>query len=143
MSPEPTEEHAPPGHDADATHRQRFGLILAVGLGLIAAGFSYFGTRDAWVTAGRRPDLEVAAPSGVAMDPVWDLDLPEEPHRDVFQTSCLICHSARLPLSQPTFHREQWVEIVHKMVDAYGAPMTAEDESHVVDYLLAARPPGP
>ena len=38
MSPEPTAEHATPGHDADATRRQRFGLVLAVGLGLIAAG---------------------------------------------------------------------------------------------------------
>ena len=60
-----------------------------------------------------------------------------------FQTSCVICHSARLPLSQPPFPREKWVEVVHKMVDAYGAPMTPEEESHVVDYLLAARPPGP
>ena len=143
MSPEPTEGHAPPGHDADATHRQRFGLVLAVGLGLIAAGISYFGTRDAWVTADRRPDAEVVATSGVATDPAWDLELPEGPHRDEFQTSCLICHSARLPLSQPPFGREKWVEIVHKMVAVYGAPMTPEDESHVVDYLLAARPPGP
>ena len=143
MSPERTERRAPSGHDADATHRQRFGLILAGGLGLIAAGISYFGTRDAWVTADRRPDAEAVATSGVTMDPAWDLELPEEPHRDVFQTSCLICHSARLPLSQPAFHREQWVEIVHKMVAVYGAPMTPEDESRVVDYLVAARPPGP
>ena len=26
---------------------------------------------------------------------------PQGPHRDEFQTSCLICHSARLPLGQP------------------------------------------
>ena len=45
MSPERTERRAPSGHHADATHRQRFGLILAGGLGLIAAGISYFGTR--------------------------------------------------------------------------------------------------
>ena len=143
MSPERTERRAPSGHHADATHRQRFGLILAGSLGLIAAGISYFGTRGAWVTADRRPDAEAVATSGVTMDPAWDLELPEEPHRDVFQTSCLICHSARLPLSQPAFHREQWVEIVHKMVAVYGAPMTPEDESRVVDYLVAARPPGP
>ncbi len=141
MSPERTERRAPSGHDA--THRQRFGLILAGGVGLIAAGISYFGTRAAWVTADRRPDAGAVATSGVAMDPAWDLDLPEEPHRDVFQTSCLICHSARLALSQPTFPREQWVEVVHKMVAAYGAPMTPEDESRVVDYLVAAQPPGP
>jgi len=110
---------------------------------LIAAGISYFGTRDAWVTNDRRPDANAVASSGVVMDPAWDIDLPEEPHRDEFQTSCLICHSARLPLSQPAFHREQWVEIVHKMVAVYGAPMTPEEESRVVDYMVAARPPGP
>ncbi len=143
MSPERTAGRAPSAHGADATYRQRFGLILAGGLGLIAAGFSYFGTRDDWVTAGRRPDSSAVATSGVAMDPAWELELPEEPHRDVFQTSCLICHSARLPFSQPAFHREQWVEIVHKMVTMYGAPMTPEDESRVVDYLVVARPPSP
>ncbi len=50
-------------YDADATHRQRFGLILALGLGLIATGISYVGTRDAWVTAGRRPVEGVVATS--------------------------------------------------------------------------------
>ena len=143
MSSKPTTGHTPSGHDADATRRQRFGLILAVGLGLIAAGISYLGTRDAWVTAGRRPDAEIVATSGVAADPAWDFELPEGPHRDEFQTSCLICHSARLPFGQPTFRREKWAEIVHKMVAVYGAPMTPEDESRVVDYLLAARPLGP
>ncbi len=79
----------------------------------------------------------------MAADPAWDIEMPEGPHRDEFQTSCLICHSARLPFSQPTFRREKWVEIVHKMVDAYGAPLTPEEESQVVDYLLAVRPPRP
>ncbi len=65
----------------------------------------------------------------MATDPAWDIELPEGPHRDEFQTSCLICHSARLPLGQPPFDREKWAEIVHKMVAVYGAPMTPEDES--------------
>ena len=143
MSPEPTAEHNTCGHLADATRRQRFGLALAVGLGLIAAGVSYFGTRDAWVTADRSPDAEVVETSGVGAEPAWDIELPEGPHRDEFQTSCLICHSARLPLGQPPFGREKWAEIVHKMVAVYGAPITSEDESRVVDYLLAARPPAP
>ena len=69
MSPEPTEGHAPPGHDPDATHRQRFGLILAIGVGSIAGGFSYFGTRDVWVTGDRRPAAVVAAPSVVGDGP--------------------------------------------------------------------------
>jgi hypothetical protein len=143
MSRELTQGHSASGSEAEAINRQRFGLILAVGLSLIAAGVSYVGTRDVWVTADRRPDAEVVATSGVTSDLAWDLELPEGPNRADFQTSCLICHSARLPLSQPPFRREKWAEVVHKMVDSYGAPMTPEDESHVVDYLLAARPPGP
>ena len=91
-------------------------------LGLIAAGFSYFGTRDAWVIADRRPEVTPAAPSGEEADPAWDIELPEGPHRDEFQTSCLICHSARLPLGQPRFGRDRWAEIVHKMAAAYGRP---------------------
>jgi hypothetical protein len=79
----------------------------------------------------------------VAADPAWDINLPEDPHRDAFQTSCLICHSARLPLGQPRFGRDKWAEVVHKMVAAYGAPLTPQEEGEVVDYLLVARPPGP
>ena len=37
MSPEPTAGRADSGHDADATRRRRFGLSLALALGLIAA----------------------------------------------------------------------------------------------------------
>lgn len=143
MSPEPTEGQTLPGPDPDATHRQRFGLILVLGVGAIAGVISYFGTRDFWVTGDRPFASAVAESSVVAMDPAWDLDFPPGPYRAEFQTSCVICHSARLPFSQPPFHRDKWVEVVHKMVDAYGAPMTPEEESHVVDYLLAARPPGP
>ncbi len=141
MSLEPTGPQTAPDHHADATRRQRFGLLLASGLGLIAAGFSYVGTRDTWVTADRRPDSEPVTTAGEAPDPAWDVPLPVGPHRDEFETSCLICHSARLPLGQPKFPRQKWVEIVHKMVAVYGAPLTPEDESEVVDYLLAVKPP--
>ncbi len=147
MSREPSAKHTTFGPDADATRRQRFGLILVIGLGLIAGGISYIGTKDVWVTAGRDADASVAitpAPAtAVAADPAWDIELPEGPHRDEFQSSCLICHSARLPLGQPSFRREKWTEIVHKMVAVYGAPMTPDDETRVVDYLLVARPPDP
>jgi cytochrome c5 len=143
MSSERTAGNPTPGPEPDATHRQRFGLVLSVGLGFLAAGISYFGTRDAWVTADRRPDPEAVSTSAVPTDPASDIELPEGPHRDEFQTSCLICHSARLPLGQPPFGREQWAEIVHKMVAVYGAPSTVEEEALVVDYLLAARPPAP
>jgi cytochrome c5 len=143
MSSDQSTDHAQPKHDSDAQRRQRFGLLLTIGLFMIAAGVSYSGTRSAWIVADRRPDSKFAAISDAAADPVSDLELPLGPNRDEFQTSCLTCHSARLPLGQPPFGRKKWDEIVHKMVAIYGAPMTPENESHVVEYLLVARPPAP
>jgi hypothetical protein len=141
MSPEPAEGQVPPGLESVAIGRTRFGIILTFGVVLIAAGFSYFGTRDGWVTRDRRTGAPVLAAAADATDPAWDLELPEGPHQAEFQTSCLSCHSARLPLGQPPFRREKWVEIVHKMVDAFGAPLNREQELEVVDYLIAVRPP--
>ena len=95
------------------------------------------------MTADRPPKLTPSSLSSVEGNPAWDIELPAGPHRDEFESSCLICHSARLPLGQPGFRREKWAEIVHKMVAAYGAPVTPRQEAEVVDYLLAIRPPGP
>ncbi len=146
MSSDPNAARPHSGHDADAdadaTGRQRFGLGLALSLGLVSAGFAYLGTRDVWVVADRRPEVTPVALSSMEPDPAWDIALPEGPHRDEFQTSCLTCHSARLPLGQPRFGREKWAEVVHKMVAVYGAPVTPQQEAEVVDYLLAVRPPG-
>jgi hypothetical protein len=124
MSSDPTDLPEAPGHRADGTRRQRLGLVLTVVVCLIAAGISYTGTNDGWVVADRRSDREIVTMSGLAVDLASDIELPDGPHRDEFQTSCLICHSARLPLGQPSFGREKWTEIVHKMVAVYGAPIT-------------------
>ena len=123
MSSEPTARHAPPGHDADATRRQRFGLVLAVVLGLDRRRDLLL--RDEGRLGGGRP---ASRPPRSWRRRAWRRTRPgisscrEGPHRDEFQTSCLICHSARLPFGQPPFGREKWAEIVHKMVAVYGAP---------------------
>lgn len=127
--------------DLDASYRQRFGLVLAAVLGLCATVIAYFGTRDTWIIAARTPTAGAATAAGIGADVAWDIELPPGPHLGEFQTSCLICHSARLPLGQPPFGRDKWGEIVHKMVAVYGAPVSPENEARVVDYLLAARPP--
>jgi hypothetical protein len=143
MSPEPHAVPTDSGRDAGAARRQRFALILTLALAVISAWFSYVGTRDTWVVAERRSGTIPVARSGLESDPAWDIELPEGPHRDEFQTSCLICHSARLPLGQPRFGREKWDEVIHKMVTAYGAPVSPKQEAEVADYLLAVRPPDP
>ncbi len=145
MSSESADHSAALGPGAIVSRRQRFGLILVGGVGLIASVVAYFGTRDTWTTTTQ--GLETSAEAGVVATQVADADdasdLPDGPNRDEFQSSCLICHSVRLPLDQPLFGREKWAEIVHKMVASYGAPLAPDDEARVVDYLLAARPQEP
>lgn len=134
---------SPPTWQRDDVRRRWFGLLLVGGLGVLAAGVSFIGTKETWSTAKGPPELGVEDSSRVAADPAWDFELPPGPHRAQFQTSCLICHSARLPFGQPVFHREKWTEIVHKMTAVYGAPMAPADETKVVDYLTAVMPPTP
>ena len=55
MSAESTAGYTSPGREPDVTHRQRFGLILVLAVGSIAGVFSYFGTRDVWLTGDRPP----------------------------------------------------------------------------------------
>jgi hypothetical protein len=65
--------------------------------------------------------------------------LPPGPHLAEFQVACTTCHSTRLALTQPSFPKAKWGEVVHKMVATYGAPLNAADEAQVVDYLAAIR----
>lgn len=66
-------------------------------------------------------------------------DLPSGPSRETFVNNCTTCHSARLVLNQPGFSRDKWLEIVRKMVTSYGAPLDAEDEPGIADYLVSIR----
>ena len=122
-----------------AVRRQRLGLIVLTVLGLVAGGLSFQGTRDSWRVAA------VPAPGsspGSSADVDRAIDepaLPPGPHQAEFQAACLICHSARLPLTQPPLNREKWIEIVHKMVAAYGAPVAPEEEAQIAEYLLATQ----
>ena len=122
-----SESHASP------SGRQRFGLALTGALLLAAAGASYLGVRGPTAVA---PPVG-PAPSAAALPE--EVEVPPGPHRAEFQTSCVICHSPRLALNQPPFKEAKWAEIVHKMVAAYGAPLTKDDEDRVVEYLLAAQ----
>jgi hypothetical protein len=79
-------------------------------------------------------------------DPVYHVDLPiEEPHvppgpyRDEFTAVCRLCHSPRLALNQPVLTEKQWNAVVHKMVAVYQAPLSAEQERHIVAYLTAVQ----
>jgi hypothetical protein len=42
---------------------------------------------------------------------------------------------------QPTFSRAVWEKEVKKMVDAYGASISAPEQQQIVEYLVAVRGP--
>lgn len=118
-------------------------ILAALVLLLIAgAGIAYVGTRGS-------PLPEVAARPATAVDltsqvvtldlPALEPDVPQGPHRQTFQVSCTVCHSLRVPLSQPRLPEAKWKEVVHKMVAAYGAPMTPDQEKEIVAYLMTVR----
>jgi cytochrome c5 len=73
--------------------------------------------------------------------PEYAPDIPPGPNQKIYEQHCLLCHSSRYVLMQPPFSRTVWEKEVKKMVDAYGAPITAADQPLIVDYLVAIRGP--
>jgi hypothetical protein len=67
--------------------------------------------------------------------------IPEGPNRTQFQAYCRLCHSPRLPLTQPRLSQEKWAGVVSKMVKTYGAPIPPDQEPAIVAYLTAVRGP--
>jgi len=69
--------------------------------------------------------------------------VPHGPNREQFAAQCRLCHSPRFVLSQPPLTEKKWTEVVHKMVAVYGAPIPADQEPVIVNYLMAVRGPAP
>jgi mono/diheme cytochrome c family protein len=67
---------------------------------------------------------------------------PEGPGRQQFLTSCVVCHSPRYISMQPHFSRQVWASEVHKMVTAYGAHVTPEEEARILTYIMTIRGAG-
>jgi hypothetical protein len=67
--------------------------------------------------------------------------VPDGPNRPQFQAYCRLCHSPRLPLTQPRLTEEKWAGVVSKMVKTYGAPIPPEQERDIVAYLTAVHGP--
>jgi cytochrome c5 len=65
--------------------------------------------------------------------------LPPGPHQREFQIACTTCHSTRLAMTQPPFPKAKWEATVKKMVDAFGAPLTREEQARAVEYLMSVR----
>jgi hypothetical protein len=122
----------------------RFGLPMVLVLFAAAGAVSYFGTRSnrSEPFAGLGALTQPRSPAGPVVSitlPFDEPDLPPGPHQREFQVSCTTCHSTRLALTQPPFPKAKWEATVKKMVDAYGAPLTPENQARAVEYLMAVR----
>jgi len=117
-------------------------IWLTVAIGLLTSLAAYFSLPGAARPAPSET-LVVAAPPDSPVRSIIlihdEPDLPAGPHWDTFVSRCTFCHSPRLVANQPPFPREKWSEVVHKMVTAYGAPVTPLQEPQIVDYLMTYR----
>ena len=71
--------------------------------------------------------------------PTSDAMFPAGPGSDAINNNCLACHSADHVLYQPLLSKETWTEVVHKMVTAYKAPISPDDEKQIGDYLARTK----
>jgi mono/diheme cytochrome c family protein len=70
--------------------------------------------------------------------PTSDAQFPGE-GADAINNNCLACHSADHVLYQPLLSKEAWEEVVHKMVTAYKAPISPDDQKQIVEYLARTK----
>ena len=95
----------------------------------------------------------VAAPlPGPVADPApftfrsVNLDLPNSdrlfppgPNVDIVNDNCVTCHSVGMVMNQPRLPKATWEAEVHKMLDAYKAPVQPDDVGRIVAYLVAVK----
>jgi hypothetical protein len=89
-------------------------------------------------TAGTPAPAKLVAPPEVDL-PLGDAVFPEGPGVHAISDNCVACHSVDHVLNQPSLPRENWEEVVHKMVRAYKAPISPEDQERIVDYLASTK----
>ena len=75
-----------------------------------------------------------AAPAVADEQPV---PLKDGPARDLVAGNCGACHSVDyIRTNSPFMDRQVWTAEVTKMVNAFGAPISADDQKKIIDYLV-------
>ena len=110
-----------------------FVLLTVVGMLTITVA-QQSGTPTKSTKGPKTPVQEITLPN-------YPLDIPPGPNLAVYQQKCLLCHTSRYVTMQPPFSRTVWEKEVKKMVDAYGAPITPEEQERIVEYLVAIEGP--
>jgi cytochrome c5 len=110
-------------------------FVLLIALALVASAASEQPDMPSKAAKGsKKPVEEITLPN-------YPLDMPPGPNLAAFQQHCLLCHSARYVTMQPRFSQTVWEKEVKKMVDAYGAPITRDEQKQIVEYLVTIKGP--
>ncbi|MBM0104837.1 hypothetical protein JM946_08760 [Steroidobacter sp. S1-65] len=65
-----------------------------------------------------------------------DIRLKEAPGHDVTTSRCAVCHSLDyITMVAPVMNRSAWQQSVRKMIDVFGAPVTDQEASSIIEYL--------
>ena len=76
--------------------------------------------------------------AGVALAQERRIAFKDGPGLQAFQANCGTCHSLDyIVLNSPFLDRAGWDTSVKKMVNAFGAPISADDQKAITDYLAA------
>jgi hypothetical protein len=106
------------------------GTLFAVGAALTSLGHAQ---------TPANPPLSFVFRSSSIDFPTGDRTFPGGAQAEAINNNCLACHSAGMVLNQPGLSKSAWEAEVHKMIDAYKAPVAAVDVSAIVDYLVSTK----
>ena len=109
-------------------------LLLALGVGVLTIASAQQAASSKSSKTSKNPVEEISLPN-------YPVQMPPGPNEKIFEQRCLLCHTARYVTMQPRFSRTVWEKEVKKMVDVYGAPITAEEQQQIVEYLVAIKGP--
>lgn len=64
------------------------------------------------------------------------ITLRAEAGRELITTRCVICHSLDyVPMNAPVMTRARWETSVKKMIEKFGAPISPDESTQIVEYL--------
>jgi len=109
-------------------------LLFALGIGMLTIASAQQAASSKSSKTSKNPVEEITLPN-------YPEQTPPGPNQKIFEQHCLLCHTARYVTMQPHFSRTMWEKEVKKMVDVYGAPITAEEQQQIVEYLVAVKGP--
>ena len=76
--------------------------------------------------------------AGAAYAAERPVPLKDAPGRQPTENLCSGCHSLDyIRINAPFMNRQTWTAEVTKMIQAFGAPIAAQDAKAIIDYLTA------